>query len=133
MTKDARGADTAAVRPGRRIAMARLRDLALIPAIIAIAIVGQIVNPVFLQPDNLINVLQTMSEIALLVLAQTIVLIVEEDGPVAGVHHGPGAGRRRLADRAGGSRARPGPAAGRLGGPGHPGRRPRSSASSTPC
>ena len=33
------------------------------PAIIAMAIVGQIVNPVFLHHDNLINVLQTMSEI----------------------------------------------------------------------
>ncbi|MEV7076230.1 ABC transporter permease [Streptomyces sp. NPDC091972] len=63
---------------GRRIAFARLRDLALIPAIIVIAIVGQIVNPVFLQADNLINVLQTMSEIAVLVLAQTLVLIVKK-------------------------------------------------------
>ncbi|MCF2534211.1 MULTISPECIES: ABC transporter permease [Streptomyces] len=63
---------------GRRLAFARLRDLALIPAIIVMAIVGQLVNPVFLQPDNLINVLQTMSEIALLVLAQTLVLIVKK-------------------------------------------------------
>ncbi|CAL9649437.1 ABC transporter permease [Streptomyces sp. enrichment culture] len=62
----------------RRLAFARLRDLALVPAIIVMAIVGQLVNPVFLQPDNLINVLQTMSEIALLVLAQTLVLIVRK-------------------------------------------------------
>jgi simple sugar transport system permease protein len=69
----------AAGAPPRRtvgkLAVARLRDLALVPAIVLIAIVGQIVNPVFLQPDNLINIGQTMSEIALLVLAQTIVLI----------------------------------------------------------
>jgi simple sugar transport system permease protein len=57
------------------LAIARLRDLALIPAIIAIAIVGQIINPVFLHTDNLVNVLQTMSEIAILVLAETLVLI----------------------------------------------------------
>ncbi|MFE5791355.1 ABC transporter permease [Streptomyces sp. NPDC056503] len=63
---------------GGRIPLARLRDLALVPAIVVIAIVGQIVNPVFLQPDNLINVLQTMSEIALLVLAQTMILIVKK-------------------------------------------------------
>ncbi|MER5998158.1 ABC transporter permease [Nonomuraea angiospora] len=63
---------------GGRIPVARLRDLALVPAIVAIAIVGQIVNPVFLQGDNLINVLQTMSEIALLVLAQTMILIVKK-------------------------------------------------------
>ena len=60
----------------RRIALANLRDLALVPGIIVIAVVGQLVNPVFLQYDNVINILQTMSEIALLVLAQTMVLIV---------------------------------------------------------
>ncbi len=59
-----------------RIPIARLRDLALVPAIIAMAIVGQIVNPVFLHHDNLVNVLQTMSEIGLLVLGETLVLIV---------------------------------------------------------
>src|SRR5690242_5946011 len=63
---------------GGRIPLARLRDLALVPAIIVIAVVGQIVNPVFLQADNLINVLQTMSEMALLVLAQTMILIVKK-------------------------------------------------------
>jgi simple sugar transport system permease protein len=41
-------------------------------------VVGQIVSPVFLQPDNLLNVLQTMSEIALLVLAETMILIVKK-------------------------------------------------------
>jgi simple sugar transport system permease protein len=61
---------------GGRIAFAKLRDLALIPAIVVICVLGQLVNPVFLRYDNLINVLQTMSEIALLVLAQTIVLVV---------------------------------------------------------
>ncbi len=63
---------------GGRIPLARLRDLALVPAILIIAIVGQIVSPVFLQPDNLLNVLQTMSEIALLVLAETMILIVKK-------------------------------------------------------
>ncbi len=67
--------------PSRRqahgaIAVAKLRDVALIPAIVVICVLGQLVNPVFLRYDNLINVLQTMSEIALLVLAQTIVLVV---------------------------------------------------------
>ncbi|MEQ4304636.1 ABC transporter permease [Plantactinospora sp. B6F1] len=62
-------------RPAGKLTVARLRDLALVPAIVLIAIVGQIVNPVFLQPDNLINIVQTMAEIGLLVLAQTIVLV----------------------------------------------------------
>jgi simple sugar transport system permease protein len=71
-------ADVATARPRQlpRVRLARLRDFALIPPIIAIAIVGQIVNPVFLHADNLINVLQTMSEVGLLVLAQTLVLLV---------------------------------------------------------
>ncbi|MGY0234362.1 ABC transporter permease [Longispora urticae] len=55
--------------------LARLRDLALVPAIIVIAIVGYLVNPVFLHWDNLVNVLQQQSEISLLVLAQALVLI----------------------------------------------------------
>ncbi|BCJ62380.1 ABC transporter permease [Micromonospora endophytica] len=59
----------------RGLAIARLRDLALVPAIIAVAIVGSIISPVFLSTDNIINVLQSMSEIAIVVLAQTIVLI----------------------------------------------------------
>ncbi|WP_089157655.1 ABC transporter permease [Micromonospora sp. NBS 11-29] len=59
----------------RSLALARLRDLALVPAIVAVAIVGWIVSPVFLSSDNIINVLQSMSEIAIVVLAETIVLI----------------------------------------------------------
>ena len=65
-------------RPGPRpvgAAIARLRDFALVPAIIVVAVVGYLINPVFLQSDNIINVLQSMSEIAILVLAQTLVLI----------------------------------------------------------
>ncbi|MGI5240221.1 ABC transporter permease [Dactylosporangium sp. CA-139066] len=66
----------AAPSPQRRgLAIARLRDLALVPAIIAVAIVGFVVNPVFLQPDNIVNVLQSMSEISIVVLAETVVLI----------------------------------------------------------
>ncbi len=62
----------------RRVAaprLARLRDLALVPAIIVIAVVGYLVNPVFLHWDNLVNVLQQQSEISLLVLAEALVLI----------------------------------------------------------
>jgi simple sugar transport system permease protein len=71
------GAERTAPATARRrtLVVARLRDLALIPAIVVIGIVGQIVNPVFLHTDNLINVLQTMSEIAILVLAEALVLI----------------------------------------------------------
>ncbi|WP_055525810.1 ABC transporter permease [Streptomyces graminilatus] len=63
---------------GGKVPLAKLRDLALVPAIVVIAIIGQIVSPIFLQPDNLINVLQQMAEIAVLVLAQTMILIVKK-------------------------------------------------------
>lgn len=69
-------ASTAPPSPPRRPpAIARLRDLALVPAIFAVMIVGFIVSPVFLSSDNMINVLQSMSEISIVVLAETIVLI----------------------------------------------------------
>ena len=60
----------------RRLVLARLRDFALVPAIIAIAIVGEIVNPVFLHFTNIVTILQTMSEVGVLVLAETMILLV---------------------------------------------------------
>jgi simple sugar transport system permease protein len=59
----------------RTLILARLRDLALVPAIIAIAIVGYFVNPVFLSSSIIINILQNMSEIGLVVLAEALVLV----------------------------------------------------------
>ncbi len=59
----------------RRIRIARLRDFALVPAVIAVAILGYAVNPVFLHKGNLILILQTMSEVGVLVLAEALILI----------------------------------------------------------
>jgi len=59
----------------RAPAVARLRDFALVPAIVAVMIVGYIVNPVFLHKGNLILILQTMSEVGVLVLAESLILI----------------------------------------------------------
>jgi simple sugar transport system permease protein len=59
----------------RRIRIARLRDFALVPAVIAVAVVGYAVNPVFLHKGNLILILQTMSEVGVLVLAEALILI----------------------------------------------------------
>lgn len=54
----------------------RLRDLALLPAIVVLLIVGVIVSPsTFLTPENLINVLQQQTELSLLVLAEACILI----------------------------------------------------------
>ncbi|WP_247048741.1 ABC transporter permease [Arthrobacter rhizosphaerae] len=62
-------------RPRRHLQIARLRDLALIPALILVCALGAIISPVFLSPQNLINILQQQSEISLVVLGQAIVMI----------------------------------------------------------
>jgi simple sugar transport system permease protein len=61
---------------GRRVALARLRDFALVPAIVVIAIIGEFVNPVFLHFDNVVTILQTMSEVGVMVLAETLILLL---------------------------------------------------------
>ena len=53
-----------------------LRDLLLLPAVIAVLIVGYIVDHKFLSGANLMNILTTMSAISLIVLAEVFVLIV---------------------------------------------------------
>jgi simple sugar transport system permease protein len=55
--------------------IARLRDLALIPAIVLIGAVGVYVSPVFLTRQNLTNILQQQSEISLVVLGEAMILI----------------------------------------------------------
>ena len=55
---------------------ARLRDFTLVPVIIALCVVGYFVDPsVFLTSGNIINVLQTQSELSLLVLAEAVILL----------------------------------------------------------
>jgi simple sugar transport system permease protein/ribose transport system permease protein len=60
-------------RPGLQIA--RLRDFALVPAIVLLFIVGAVVDPAFATADNILNVLQSQTELALLVLAETMILV----------------------------------------------------------
>ncbi|WP_238015275.1 ABC transporter permease [Dactylosporangium sp. AC04546] len=55
--------------------LARMRDLTLVPAIIVLLIVGALIDPVFLTGANLVNVLQQQTELSLLVLAETLILI----------------------------------------------------------
>jgi simple sugar transport system permease protein len=68
------------VRPPRAprpttLRIARLRDLALIPAILVIGAIGVYVSPVFLTRQNLTNILQQQSEISLVVLGEAMILI----------------------------------------------------------
>ena len=75
MRTDAAPADVAPSSSGVRLAIARLRDLALIPPIIVILIVGYFVDHTFLTRSTLTDVLSNMSWIALLVLAESLILI----------------------------------------------------------
>ncbi|MEV1327987.1 ABC transporter permease [Micromonospora costi] len=66
----------AGARPGaNRVPLARLRDFALVPAILLLVVVGALIDPVFLSAANITNVLQQQTELALLVLAEAIILI----------------------------------------------------------
>ncbi|WP_083958806.1 ABC transporter permease [Herbidospora mongoliensis] len=66
-------APAAAARPAFRLS--RFRDLTLVPVIVVLLIVGSIIDPVFLTMGNLTNVLQQQSALALVVLAEALILI----------------------------------------------------------
>jgi simple sugar transport system permease protein/ribose transport system permease protein len=70
---------TAGTAPGgprrRGPRLARMRDLALVRAIVVLVVVGALIDPVFLTTANIVNVLQQQTELSLLVLAEAIILI----------------------------------------------------------
>jgi len=59
----------------RRVASFRLRELTLVPVLIVIAFIGWLNNAAFLTVDNLLNILQQSSELSILVIAETLVLL----------------------------------------------------------
>jgi simple sugar transport system permease protein len=75
--------DTLATRPqrervpiGRRVLGTLTSDqYALIPVLIIVFIIGALVHPAFLTPNNLLNVLRQSSELAIVVIAQSLILI----------------------------------------------------------
>jgi simple sugar transport system permease protein len=67
--------DAPSTSRGPRLRLAQLRDLALLPAIGLILVVGSFIDPYFLTRTNLVNVLQQQSEISLVVLGQVLVMI----------------------------------------------------------
>jgi simple sugar transport system permease protein len=71
-------AAAAAAVPAQRqthVAVARLRDLALLPGIAVIMVVGTFSNKAFLTHGNLIDVLDNFAWISMLVLAEAVILI----------------------------------------------------------
>nr|WP_075743950.1 MULTISPECIES: ABC transporter permease [Actinoalloteichus] len=67
------GARPQAVRRGPLAG--RLRELALLPAIVALLVAGAFVHPNFLSYANLISILGASAALAMLVLAESLVLI----------------------------------------------------------
>ncbi|PDQ20183.1 ATPase [Mesorhizobium sanjuanii] len=66
----------AIVRPGQSLfARFRLRELVLIPVIAVVIVIGSFVSSSFLMPENLLNILQQSSELSILVIAQSLILI----------------------------------------------------------
>ena len=58
-----------------KIVVARLRDLALLPALALLVIIGTIVSPVFLTSGNINTILTSSAALALVVLAESLVII----------------------------------------------------------
>jgi len=67
--------NAAGSRPMPRTFRFKLNSVALLPAIVVLVIVGSFANEAFLLPANLITILQQSSILALLVLAESLVLI----------------------------------------------------------
>jgi ribose/xylose/arabinose/galactoside ABC-type transport system permease subunit len=61
-----------------RIAGLGLRELTLIPALVIIGFVGWLNNGAFLTVDNLLNILQQSSELSILVIAETLILLLNK-------------------------------------------------------
>jgi simple sugar transport system permease protein len=57
------------------IALARLRDLALLPALAVLIVIGSIISPVFLTSGNINTILTSSAALALVVLAESLVII----------------------------------------------------------
>lgn len=60
---------------GEHLSRLRLSRVALVPALVVLFIIGSLSNEAFLLPANLITILQQSSILALLVLAESLVLI----------------------------------------------------------
>lgn len=60
---------------GGRIKASSLQELALVPVIILACVIGAIVHEAFLTQANIINILQQSSELAIIVIAESLILI----------------------------------------------------------
>jgi simple sugar transport system permease protein len=63
------------IRRPRHAAVLRLRDLALLPALVLLVIIGAILSPAFLTERNLTTILTSSAALALVVLAESLIVI----------------------------------------------------------
>lgn len=68
-------AGTAASRPFWQAMSLRFRDLALLPALLVLVVIGSFVSPAFVTESNFITILTSSAALALLVLAEALVII----------------------------------------------------------
>ena len=68
-------AEARAAPAAGKIVIARLRDLALLPALVLLLVIGTIVSPVFLTAGNINTILTSSAALALVVLAELLIII----------------------------------------------------------
>ena len=60
-------------RHGRHVVTNWIRELALLPVIVLLLVVGTFENPAFLTSDNFINVAQLAAPLGVVVVAETLI------------------------------------------------------------
>ena len=65
----------AARSPSSRALAGRIRDLALLPALVVLVIAGALVSPAFLTQANITTILTSSAALALVVLAESLIII----------------------------------------------------------
>src|SRR5258707_15353592 len=60
---------------GRYLIANWIRELALLPVIVLLLVIGAFVNPAFLTPDNFINLAQDSAALGAVVVAETLILL----------------------------------------------------------
>src|ERR1700751_4042757 len=59
----------------RRGLLLGLRELTLVPVIVLVIVIGAFASDAFLTTDNLLNILQQSSELSVVVIAETLILL----------------------------------------------------------
>jgi simple sugar transport system permease protein len=62
-------------RYGRRVTADWIRELALVPVIVLLLVIGAFVNPAFFTADNFINVAQDSAALGAVVVAESLILL----------------------------------------------------------